>query len=115
MAQIPNRPPSQNKYPEQYMQNTSFDEDFGVNAVEALVYNPVTGSLDRMVQSGQTLPTAGTNGILKLSYNASGQLVYITETIAGVDYRETVSGTGTYLITDYVVTSTQIIGASVQQ
>lgn len=36
---VPNRDPSQNKYPEQYMQNTSFDEDFGVNAVEVLEYD----------------------------------------------------------------------------
>lgn len=36
---VPNRPASQNKYPEQYMQNTSFDEDFGVNAVETLGYD----------------------------------------------------------------------------
>ena len=37
---VPNRPLSQNKYSEQYMGNTSFDEDFGVNAVEMLVYDP---------------------------------------------------------------------------
>jgi len=38
----PNRPASQNKYPEQYMQNTSFDEDFGVNAVETLGFDGVS-------------------------------------------------------------------------
>lgn len=35
----PNRPAAQNKYPEQYMQNTSFDEDFGVNTVEILGFD----------------------------------------------------------------------------
>lgn len=35
----PNRPLSQNKYTEQNMGNTSFDEDFGVNAVETLGYD----------------------------------------------------------------------------
>lgn len=39
---IPSRPNSQNKYPEQYMQNTSFDEEFGVNAVETLGYDGVS-------------------------------------------------------------------------
>ena len=42
----PNRDPSQNKYPEQYMMNTSFDEDFGVNTVEHLGYDGV--NLQRM-------------------------------------------------------------------
>lgn len=36
---VPSRPMSQNKYPEQYMQNTSFDEEFGVNTVETLEYS----------------------------------------------------------------------------
>lgn len=35
----PNRPLAQNKYPEQYMQNTSFDEDFGVLTFEPLGYD----------------------------------------------------------------------------
>ena len=36
---IPNRPLNQTKYTEQNMGNTSFDEDFGVNAVELLGYD----------------------------------------------------------------------------
>lgn len=35
----PNRPASQNKYPEQYIQNTSFDEDFGVQTFEPLGFD----------------------------------------------------------------------------
>ena len=35
----PNRPLSQNKYSEQNMQNTSFDEDFGVITNEGLGYD----------------------------------------------------------------------------
>lgn len=49
---VPNRPLSQNKYSEQNMLNTSFDEDFGVNAVETLVYDPAgSGSLLRAYPS----------------------------------------------------------------
>jgi len=44
---IPNRNPAQNKYTEQYMGNTSFDEDFGVNATETLGYDGI--SLQRRV------------------------------------------------------------------
>lgn len=44
----PNRPLSQNKYTEQNMGNTSFDEDFGVNAVEPLAYDPTSNTLSRM-------------------------------------------------------------------
>ena len=32
---------------EQGVLNTSFDEEFGVLAVEGLTYNPVTGKLER--------------------------------------------------------------------
>lgn len=35
----PNRPLSQNKYTPQNMENSSFDEDFGVNATEQLGYD----------------------------------------------------------------------------
>jgi hypothetical protein len=41
----PNRPASQNKYTPQNMQNSSFDEDYGVNAVENLVFDPNAGLL----------------------------------------------------------------------
>ena len=39
MPATPNRPLSQNKYSEQNMGNTSFDEDFGVNTFEALGFD----------------------------------------------------------------------------
>jgi hypothetical protein len=42
---VPNRPPSQSKYTSQYIDNTSFDEDFGVAAREQLVYDPTAGAL----------------------------------------------------------------------
>lgn len=56
----PNRPLSQNKYSEQNMGNTSFDEDFGVNAVESLAYNGQ--SLERAIADGMAvkLTTSGT-------------------------------------------------------
>lgn len=86
---VPNRPLGQTKYSEQNMGNTSFDEDFGVNAVEPVVYNPVTGQLDRMVQPGQTIPTSGTNPSTVLSYDGSGNLQYLDKVINGDTYRKT--------------------------
>jgi len=57
---------------EQAVQNWSFDEDFQVLATEGLVYNPVTGNLDRMVQpSGEA--RFGTNNIDE----ASSTLTYV--------------------------------------
>jgi hypothetical protein len=43
---------------EQELVNKSFDREFDVLAVEALVYNPETGALDRMTQPGATVTTA---------------------------------------------------------
>ena len=39
---------------EQTVLNQSFDREFNVLAVEALVYNPDTGAMDRMTQPGAT-------------------------------------------------------------
>lgn len=49
--------PSNNKTEQsvQELHNQSFDNDFKVNSVEPVVYNPVTGNLDRMLQP--TVPT----------------------------------------------------------
>lgn len=47
----PNRPKSQTKYTPQYMGNSSFDEDFGVNTVEKLVYDPTDDTLNRAYPS----------------------------------------------------------------
>lgn len=38
---------------EQELINKSFDREFNVLAVEALVYNPSTGAMDRMTQPGE--------------------------------------------------------------
>lgn len=46
----PNKRAIKIKETEQYIQNQSFDEDFNVLVTENLVYNPQTGTLDRMVQ-----------------------------------------------------------------
>lgn len=43
----PNRPASQSKYTEQYMQNASFDEDFGVLSSVILTHDPTSGTLAR--------------------------------------------------------------------
>lgn len=51
----PNRPLSQNQYTEQNMGNTSFDEDFGVNAVEIVGHDSESSVLRRIKvdESGQ--------------------------------------------------------------
>lgn len=65
----------------------------------------------------ETVPTdpSKLNPTTTLSFNAAGQMIYI-DTIVGSDtYRETCSGTGVKLITDYVVSYTQTFGQSVKQ
>lgn len=66
----PNRPASQNKYPEQYMQNISFDEDFGVNAVETLGYD------------GQALQRSLADA-MAVKVTTSGDITYIGLAAAG--------------------------------
>jgi len=61
---VPNRPKAQNKYPEQYMQNTSFDEDFGVNTVEPLGFDGT--NLQRTIADS-----------LAIKVTESGSLTYI--------------------------------------
>jgi hypothetical protein len=70
---VPNRPLSQNKYPEQYMQNTSFDEDFGVNAVETLGYDGV--SLQRSIADSTALKltTVGTDTYVGIAAPSTAQ------------------------------------------
>lgn len=60
----PNRPLSQNKYTEQNMGNTSFDEDFGVNAVETLGFD------------GQNLQRTNADG-LAVKVTESGTTTYV--------------------------------------
>jgi len=47
MAQ-PTKPAHQTKYSEQNIQNNSYDEDFGVNVVELLSYDPIGDVLKRV-------------------------------------------------------------------
>ena len=104
---IPNRPLSQNKYSEQNMGNTSFDEDFGVNAVENLVYNPTTETLDRMTQASLfthvttavTLTTAGTTYLLPTTEQSGRKTLVIYN----------VSDTAVYIGTASVTTTTGIL------
>jgi hypothetical protein len=44
-------PFSKTRYTTQYMQNWGFDDTYKVPMVELLVYNPKTGTMDRMTQS----------------------------------------------------------------
>lgn len=41
----------------QELHNKSFDREFDVLAVESLVFNPATNSLDRMTQGGSSIAT----------------------------------------------------------
>lgn len=66
MPDTPNRPPAQNKYPEQYMGNSSFDETFAVNTVEPLGFDGV--NLQRLNAS---------NLALQLHYDGSSNPIYI--------------------------------------
>jgi hypothetical protein len=86
-------PPSNIKRSSQNILNDSYDEIFNVLTTESLVYNPVTGVLDRMVQPGATLPTSGTNPSTVLSYTGAN-LTTVTETINGVQYRTTLGYDG---------------------
>jgi len=83
---VPNRPKSQAKYSEQNMGNTSFDEDFGVNAVENLTFNPISGNLERQT-------SIQGNGSLVLTYDGSGNLTTIQKTISGTNYTKTLTWT----------------------
>jgi hypothetical protein len=62
----PNRPLSQNKYSEQNIGNTSFDEDFGVSAVETLGFD------------GKNLQRHNaTNMALQIEYDGQSNPIYI--------------------------------------
>jgi len=70
---VPDRPASQNKYPEQYMQNTSFDETFGVNTVEILKYDG--SGLQRALADAMALKVtvSGTNTFLAMAAAGTAQ------------------------------------------
>lgn len=68
----PNRPLSQNKYTEQNMQNTSFDEDFGVNTVESLGYD------------GQNLQRTLAEA-MATKITVSGTVTYVAKSAPGTD------------------------------
>lgn len=60
----PNRPLSQNKYPEQYMDNSSFDEDFGINMVGIVGYD------------GQTMQRTTADAVA-VKVTVSGSITYV--------------------------------------
>lgn len=66
----PNRPPAQNKYSEQNMGNSSFDEDFGVNTVEGLGYDGI--NLQRLRANNMALKTTVVGDITYLAMAAPG-------------------------------------------
>lgn len=70
MAAIPNRPLSQNKYSEQNMQNTSFDEDFGVNTFESLGFDGT--SLQRMNADAVAMKMTTVGSVTYLAIAAPG-------------------------------------------
>jgi YD repeat-containing protein len=74
------------KNSEQTILNTSFDEDFGVLAVELLSHNPISDTLER-VSSIQGNPS------LALTYDGSDQLTTIEMTIGSTTYTKTLTWT----------------------
>jgi hypothetical protein len=86
----PNRPLAQTKYPTQYMENTSYDEDFGVLSREILSYNPIQNQLERVtgIQG---------NSSLVLGYDGDGNLTTIQKTVGSVTYSKTLGYTGSRL------------------
>lgn len=80
----------------QDIQNLGLDREFNVPFREVFVHNPVTDQLDRMVQPGNELPTAGNNGQIALGYTGEN-LTTITKTINGVQYQKTLTYTGSVL------------------
>ena len=79
------------KNSEQTVLNTSFDEDFGVLAVELLSHNPVTDTLER-VQTIQGNPS------LVLTYDVDNNVETITKTIGATSYLKTLTWTGGVLV-----------------
>lgn len=75
-----NRPPTFKS--EQGVLNTSFDEEFGVLAVENLVYNPGTGNMDRMTQPGATVTASYEN---RNDTTTDTNLVYLGKAEPGSD------------------------------
>lgn len=68
---------------EQYVQNASFDEEFQVLAVENLVYNPDTGTLDRMTQPGGSSGTTSYES--RNDTTTDTNLVYLGKALPGSD------------------------------
>jgi len=80
------------------MGNTSFDEDFGVNTVETLSYNPVTDLLERTVSLNNTTATGIIDAVnetveVTVSPGASTVGCQLTGTWAGVGDLVTFEGT----------------------
>ena len=67
---VPNRPPSQSKYPVQYMENASLDEDFGVLTRETLGYDGV--SLQRSTADSMALKITVVGSVTYLATAAPG-------------------------------------------
>ena len=53
------RPDAQNKYPEQYMQNASYDETLGVNTVAIVGYDGVSAQRSIAQTVNKKITTAG--------------------------------------------------------
>lgn len=72
--------------------NQSFDQQYQLSIVENAVYNPVTQTMDRMVQPGEVLPTSGLNPSLSATQVVDGNTTTITlvETIGTTNYTSTI-------------------------
>jgi len=66
----------------QELQNQSFDRDYQVNVVEPVVYNPVTESLDRMVQPATSISQETLNSLVETLQELTTRLTAIAATVA---------------------------------
>lgn len=81
------------KNSEQDIANLGLDRDFNVPFRENFVYNPATDQLDRMVQPGNEIPTAGNNPSLVINSSDPNNVV-LTKTIGATNYQQSIQTSG---------------------
>lgn len=73
--------------------NLGLDRDYNVPMAINYVHNPVTDQVDRMVQPGNEIPTAGNNPVLVINSSDPNNVV-LTKTIGVNDYQQTIQTSG---------------------
>lgn len=77
----------------QDIDNLGLDREFNVPFREVFVHNPVTDTLERMVQPGNELPTAGNNPSTSITESTVGTVTTTTiqKTIGAATYQQTIA------------------------